>query len=97
LSRGDGGPCWNFPFAIATWKLAPALGFGNAVVCKPAEAASVSAVLLTQVLSDGGLPAGVEPHVPLGGLKGSSSMNREQGKAARLFFTTTKTVYLRSS
>jgi acyl-CoA reductase-like NAD-dependent aldehyde dehydrogenase len=41
--------------------------------------------------------ASVEPHVPFGGLKGSSSMSREQGKAARLFFTTTKTVYLRST
>jgi acyl-CoA reductase-like NAD-dependent aldehyde dehydrogenase len=41
--------------------------------------------------------AGVEPHVPFGGLKGSSSMAREQGKAARQFFTTTKTVYLRST
>ncbi len=40
--------------------------------------------------------AGVEPHVPFGGVKGSSSMSREQGKAARQFFTATKTVYLRS-
>jgi aldehyde dehydrogenase (NAD+) len=37
----------------------------------------------------------VEPHVPFGGLKGSSSMSREQGKAARTFFTTTKTAYVR--
>ena len=41
--------------------------------------------------------AGVEPHVPFGGIKGSSSLNREQGKAARTFFTTTKTVYVRSN
>jgi acyl-CoA reductase-like NAD-dependent aldehyde dehydrogenase len=40
--------------------------------------------------------AGVEPHVPFGGVKASSSMAREQGKAARQFFTTTKTVYLRT-
>ena len=40
--------------------------------------------------------ASVEPHVPFGGMKGSSSMAREQGKAARQFFTTTKTVYLRT-
>lgn len=50
---------WNFPFAIPTWKLAPALGFGNAVVWKPAESASGSAVLLTEVLAAAGLPAGV--------------------------------------
>jgi acyl-CoA reductase-like NAD-dependent aldehyde dehydrogenase len=50
---------WNFPFAIPTWKLAPAIGFGNAVVWKPAEAASGSAVLLTEVLAEAGLPDGV--------------------------------------
>ncbi|HWI70724.1 MAG TPA: aldehyde dehydrogenase family protein [Baekduia sp.] len=50
---------WNFPFAIPTWKLAPALGFGNAVVWKPAEPASGSAVLLTEVLAEAGLPPGV--------------------------------------
>lgn len=38
--------------------------------------------------------AGAEPHVPFGGMKGSSSYSREQGKAAREFFTQTKTVYL---
>jgi aldehyde dehydrogenase (NAD+) len=37
---------------------------------------------------------GAEPHVPFGGMKGSSSHSREQGKAARDFFTQTKTVYL---
>ncbi|MEZ5078801.1 MAG: aldehyde dehydrogenase family protein [Solirubrobacterales bacterium] len=50
---------WNFPSAIPAWKLAPALGFGNAVVWKPAAAASGSAVLLAEVLAAGGVPAGV--------------------------------------
>jgi aldehyde dehydrogenase (NAD+) len=36
---------------------------------------------------------GAEPQVPFGGMKGSSSYSREQGKAAREFFTQTKTVY----
>jgi aldehyde dehydrogenase (NAD+) len=38
--------------------------------------------------------AGAEPQVPFGGFKGSSSGTREQGKAAREFFTQTRTVYL---
>lgn len=50
---------WNFPFAIPAWKLAPAIAFGNAVLWKPAEAASGSAVMLAQTLADAGLPAGV--------------------------------------
>lgn len=37
--------------------------------------------------------AGAEPHVPFGGYKGSSSYSREQGKAAREFYTQVKTVY----
>ncbi|MFN8592991.1 MAG: aldehyde dehydrogenase family protein [Thermomicrobiales bacterium] len=37
---------------------------------------------------------GAEPQVPFGGMKGSSSYSREQGKAARDFFTQTKTVYI---
>jgi acyl-CoA reductase-like NAD-dependent aldehyde dehydrogenase len=37
---------------------------------------------------------GAEPHVPFGGMKQSSSHSREQGKAAREFFTDTKTVYM---
>jgi aldehyde dehydrogenase (NAD+) len=40
-----------------------------------------------------GETAGAEPHVPFGGMKGSSSHSREQGKAAREFFTDVKTIY----
>lgn len=49
---------WNFPFAIPTWKLAPALGFGNAVVWKPAGAAAASAVMLCEILAAAGFPNG---------------------------------------
>lgn len=38
--------------------------------------------------------AGTEPQVPFGGMKDSSSHSREQGKAARDFFTEVKTVYV---
>lgn len=41
--------------------------------------------------------AGADPHVPFGGAKGSAFGPKEQGRAAREFFTTTTTVYLRSS
>ena len=41
-----------------------------------------------------GETAGAEPHVPFGGMKGSSSGSREQGKAAVEFYTQTKTVYV---
>ena len=41
--------------------------------------------------------AGADPHVPFGGAKESGFGPREQGAAAREFFTTTKTVYLRAT
>jgi aldehyde dehydrogenase (NAD+) len=41
-----------------------------------------------------GETAGVEPQAPFGGMKGSSSYSREQGQAAKEFFTQVKTVYL---
>ncbi|HTM84508.1 MAG TPA: aldehyde dehydrogenase family protein [Mycobacterium sp.] len=50
---------FNFPIAIPTWKIAPALVYGNAVVFKPAGTVPVLAMRLTQALVDAGLPPGV--------------------------------------
>ena len=49
---------WNFPLLMATWKLAPALAAGNAVVLKPAEQTPASILVLMELISDL-LPAGV--------------------------------------
>ena len=49
---------WNFPILMATWKLAPALAAGNAVVLKPAEQTPASILLLMDLIGDL-LPAGV--------------------------------------
>jgi aldehyde dehydrogenase (NAD+) len=50
---------WNFPIAIPTWKIAPALISGNAVVFKPASQTPLTAVHLVEVLAEAGLPKGV--------------------------------------
>src|SRR5690242_7516376 len=49
---------WNFPILMATWKLAPAIAAGNAVVLKPAEQTPASILYLFEVIGDL-LPAGV--------------------------------------
>jgi len=49
---------WNFPMAVAAWKVAPALAYGNAVVLKPAELVPASAWILAEIISRSGLPAG---------------------------------------
>ncbi|MGA9186691.1 MAG: aldehyde dehydrogenase family protein [Candidatus Acidiferrales bacterium] len=50
---------WNFPIAIPSWKIMPALIAGNTVVIKPAEDTPLSTWNLAQVLSEAGLPGGV--------------------------------------
>ncbi|MEV4313182.1 aldehyde dehydrogenase [Actinocrispum sp. NPDC049592] len=50
---------WNYPLMLATWKVAPALAWGNTVVLKPAEDTPRSAALLGKLALEAGLPAGV--------------------------------------
>jgi acyl-CoA reductase-like NAD-dependent aldehyde dehydrogenase len=50
---------WNFPVAIPTWKLFPALVCGNTVVFKPAEDTPACATRLVQIFEEAGLPPGV--------------------------------------
>jgi acyl-CoA reductase-like NAD-dependent aldehyde dehydrogenase len=50
---------WNFPIAIPTWKMFPALIAGNTVVIKPASDTPLSALRLVETLYDAGLPEGV--------------------------------------
>jgi aldehyde dehydrogenase (NAD+) len=50
---------WNFPMAIPSWKMMPALVCGNTVVIKPAEDTPLSTYHLVQILTEAGLPRGV--------------------------------------
>jgi betaine-aldehyde dehydrogenase len=50
---------WNFPIAITSWKVAPALAMGNTVVLKPAEQTPLTAVRLAELALEAGFPEGV--------------------------------------
>ncbi|MEC9263735.1 MAG: aldehyde dehydrogenase [Candidatus Thermoplasmatota archaeon] len=50
---------WNLPLYLLSWKVAPAIGMGNTVVCKPSELTPMTADLMMQVIDKVGLPAGV--------------------------------------
>ncbi|MDN5806369.1 MAG: 5-carboxymethyl-2-hydroxymuconate semialdehyde dehydrogenase [Brevibacterium sp.] len=50
---------WNTPFMLESWKLAPAIATGNAVVLKPAEFTPLSASLWPGIFEEAGLPQGV--------------------------------------
>jgi aldehyde dehydrogenase (NAD+) len=79
---------WNFPMAIPSWKIMPAIVTGNTVVFKPATYTPRSAVRFVQILEEAGIPGGVvnlvlggadvgnglveHPDVPLLGFTGST-------------------------
>jgi acyl-CoA reductase-like NAD-dependent aldehyde dehydrogenase len=50
---------WNFPLLIASWKVAPALAMGNAVILKPAEQTPLTALRLAELAKEAGVPDGV--------------------------------------
>jgi acyl-CoA reductase-like NAD-dependent aldehyde dehydrogenase len=58
---------WNFPMAIPSWKIVPALVCGNTVVFKPATLTPLSAVHFVKILEEAGLPPGVVNLVTGGG------------------------------
>lgn len=50
---------WNYPLAMAAWKLGPALACGNTVVLKPAEQTPLSILVLATLVKEAGFPPGV--------------------------------------
>jgi acyl-CoA reductase-like NAD-dependent aldehyde dehydrogenase len=55
---------WNFPLAIASWKLAPALACGNAIILKPSELTPLSALYLGELILEAGFPPGAVAILP---------------------------------
>ena len=58
---------WNFPMAIPSWKIIPALVCGNTVVFKPATLTPLSALNFVKILEEAGIPPGVVNLVTGGG------------------------------
>ena len=50
---------WNLPLYLLSWKVAPAIGMGNTVICKPSELTPLTADLLMKSIDEIGLPKGV--------------------------------------
>lgn len=70
---------WNFPMAIPSWKIMPALILGNTVVFKPASDTPFSAYNLVQILTEAGVPRGVVNLVTGSGGQVGSPMMRHPG------------------
>jgi phenylacetaldehyde dehydrogenase len=50
---------WNYPFVLASWKVAPALAAGCTIILKPAEQTPLTALRLAELCDEAGLPPGV--------------------------------------
>ncbi|XP_043461545.1 retinal dehydrogenase 1-like [Leptopilina heterotoma] len=55
---------WNYPIAMASWKLGPALCTGCTIILKPAEQTPLSALYLASLIKESGFPAGVVNVIP---------------------------------
>ena len=66
---------WNFPVAVPTWKMFPAILSGNTVVFKPSEDAPHSGMLLVEVMEEAGVPPGVVNLVQGAGATGQQIVN----------------------
>jgi len=76
---------WNFPMAIPSWKLLPALVCGNTCVIKPAQDTPLSTFNLVQVLMDAGVPKGVINIVTgFGAMVGTPMVEHPQVRAVSL-------------
>jgi acyl-CoA reductase-like NAD-dependent aldehyde dehydrogenase len=76
---------WNFPMAIPSWKMMPALVCGNTIVIKPAEDTPLSTYNLVQILTEAGLPRGVVNIVNGAGPEVGAPLIRRNGVAAVSF------------
>ncbi len=55
---------WNFPAAITSWKVAPALACGNTAIVKPASQTPLTALMMAEILAEAGLPDGALSVLP---------------------------------
>ena len=81
---------WNFPLSLATWKVAPALACGNAVVLKPAMETPLTALLLGELAAEAGFPPGMLNVVPGRGTRAGAALVRHPGVDAIAFTGSTE-------
>jgi aminomuconate-semialdehyde/2-hydroxymuconate-6-semialdehyde dehydrogenase len=82
---------WNLPLYLLTWKIAPALAAGNAVIAKPSELTPMTARLLGGICNEAGLPPGALNIIHGLGPKAGSPMLNHPGVKAVSFTGSTRT------
>jgi gamma-glutamyl-gamma-aminobutyraldehyde dehydrogenase len=82
---------WNYPLAMAAWKVGPALATGNCLLLKPAEATPRSALHLARLAEEAGLPTGVLTVLPGHGEVAGAALARDPVVGALSFTGSTAT------
>lgn len=78
---------WNFPLAMATRKIAPALAAGCTTILKPAELTPLTSLAFAKVLADVGVPAGVVNVIPCRGASRVTGPMIQDRRLRKLSFT----------
>ena len=78
---------WNFPLMLESWKVAPALAWGNTVVLKPAEDTPASATIMARLALEAGIPPGVFNVLHGYGPNAAGSALTEDRRVDRITFT----------
>ncbi|HZA09779.1 NAD-dependent succinate-semialdehyde dehydrogenase [Mycobacterium sp.] len=91
------GPCyaitpWNFPLAMGTRKIGPAMAAGCTMIVKPAQETPLTMLLLAKLMDEAGLPKGVLSVLPTSDPKGVTAALIDDGRLRKLTFTGSTTV-----
>ena len=78
---------WNFPLMLESWKVAPALAWGNTIVLKPAEDTPASATIMARLALEAGIPPGVFNVLHGYGPDSAGSALTEDARVDRITFT----------
>ena len=86
------GPCyaitpWNFPLAMGTRKIGPALAAGCTMIVKPAQETPLTMMLLAKLIDDAGLPKGVLSVLPSNSPREVTTALIEDGRLRKMSFT----------
>jgi succinate-semialdehyde dehydrogenase/glutarate-semialdehyde dehydrogenase len=92
VTKAPVGPCyaitpWNFPLAMGTRKIGPALAAGCTMIVKPAQETPLSMLLLAKLIGDAGLPQGVLSVLPTNNPREVTTALIEDGRLRKLTFT----------
>ena len=92
VSKHPVGPCflitpWNFPLAMATRKIGPALAAGNTMVVKPASLTPLTTLYMVKIFEEVGVPAGVINVITSRDTAGVSDIIMEDDRLRKVSFT----------